>query len=220
MKPYGVWNASGWSHAKARGGATQSGGSALEDSSFVPKLVLDKEEFMRHAEALSERKLGDMATTARDVANEFIRLAEADGKLLTPLQLIKLVYIAHGWMLGLYQRPLIVDRIEAWKYGPVIPDLYRAMRDYGGNYVTAPLGAAHRITFSSPAIRPAPLDDQERDLIRQVYERYGTKNGVQLSQLTHRSGTPWHTAWEEDSMGRTISNDLIAEHYRQLANGE
>ena len=60
-----------------------------------------------------------MATSARAVANEFIRLAKADCKSFTPSQLMKLAYIAHGWMLALYQRPLITDRIEAWKYGPV-----------------------------------------------------------------------------------------------------
>jgi uncharacterized phage-associated protein len=151
-----------------------------------------------------------MATNARAVANEFIRLAEAEGKPLTPLQLIKLTYIAHGWMLALYQRPLIFDRIEAWKYGPVIPDLYRALRDYGSGNVTAPLREAMRST---------PLDAEERDLVRQVYERYGKKNGILLSRLTHQPGTPWHTTWEEGSIGRGISNDLIAEHYRQLANG-
>ena len=69
-----------------------------------------------------------MPVRARAVANEFIHLAKADGRSLTPLQLIKLTYIAHGWMLTLYGRPLIVDEVEAWKYGPVIPDLYQATR--------------------------------------------------------------------------------------------
>ena len=148
-----------------------------------------------------------MATNARAVANEFIRLAEAEGKSLTPLQLIKLVYVAHGWMLALYQRPLITDRIEAWKYGPVIPDLYQSLKSYGAGNVTE--------TIREP-LRSAALDDQERDLIRQVYQRYGKKTGVQLSELTHRPGTPWHRTWEPDSMGLGISNDLIAEHYRRL----
>lgn len=149
--------------------------------------------------------------SARAVANEFVRLAQAEDKAFTPLQLIKLAYIAHGWMLGLYQRPLITDRIEAWKYGPVIPDLYRALKDYGSGFVT---------TEIPERVRSAPLDARERDLIEQVYKRYGNKNGVQLSQLTHQPGTPWHATWEPESFGRGISNDLIAEHYRQLANAK
>jgi uncharacterized phage-associated protein len=152
-----------------------------------------------------------MATSARAVANEFLRLAEEDGRALTPLQIIKLVYIAHGWMLALYQRPLIIDRIEAWKYGPVIPELYHDMKGYGASSVAGWLPE----TFP----QPKPLDHQETDLIRQVYKIYGRKNGVQLSELTHRPGTPWHITWYPGATGVLISNDLIAEHYRRLADG-
>jgi uncharacterized phage-associated protein len=120
-----------------------------------------------------------MATSARAVANEFLRLAEEDGRALTPLQIIKLVYIAHGWMLALYQRPLIIDRIEAWKYGPVIPKLYHDMKAYGAGSVPGQLPD----TFP----HSKPLDAQERDLISQVYNIYGRKNGVQLSALTDQS---------------------------------
>ncbi len=151
-----------------------------------------------------------MATSARAVANEFIRLSGEDGRTFTPLQIIKLVYIAHGWMLALYQRPLIVDRIEAWKYGPVIPHLYHDLKKFGAGSVSEKLGSNF-----PPA---APLDPKETDLVRQVYERYGKMNGIQLSRLTHQPGTPWEATWHPDSNGLAISNDLIAEHYRRLAN--
>jgi uncharacterized phage-associated protein len=151
-----------------------------------------------------------MGTSALAVANEFIRLAAEDGRTLTPLQLIKLVYIAHGWMLGLYHRPLINDRIEAWKYGPVIPRLYRELKKYGAGSVPGKISEGR---FSSTS----PLDEHERDLIRQVYNIYGKRTGVQLSQITHERGTPWDTTWEPDLMGVPISNDLIEEHYRRLA---
>jgi uncharacterized phage-associated protein len=151
-----------------------------------------------------------MATSARAVANEFIRLAKEDGRALTPLQLIKLVYIAHGWMLGLYQRPLIRNRIEAWQYGPVIPDLYHDLKKYGSDYVEEPLPILSYRT-------PQQLDEEEADIIAQVYKIYGKKTGIQLSALTHQPGTPWDDTWTPDSRGASISNDLIAEHYRRLA---
>ena len=61
--------------------------------------------------------------SSRTVAHEFLRLAREDGKSLWPMQVLKLAYIAHGWMLALYHRPLIGDGIEAWTYGPIIPVL-------------------------------------------------------------------------------------------------
>jgi uncharacterized phage-associated protein len=151
-------------------------------------------------------------TSARAVANEFIRLAREDGRALTPLQIIKLVYIAHGWMLALHQRPLITDRIEAWKYGPVIPSLYHDLKHYGGGSVREPLS-------SFLHIRSLPdLNEDDRDVICQVYNAYGKQTGIQLSALTHRRGTPWADTWSPDSIGLAISNDLIADHHRQLAN--
>ena len=38
------------------------------------------------------------------------------------MQVLKLVYYCHAWMLGLYGRPLIRQPIEAWRYGPVVPE--------------------------------------------------------------------------------------------------
>ena len=35
---------------------------------------------------------------------------------------IKLVYLCHGWMLGIYGRSLIGEPVEAWRYGPVVPE--------------------------------------------------------------------------------------------------
>lgn len=148
-----------------------------------------------------------MPVRSHTVTNEFIRLAKADERSLTPLQLIKLTYIAHGWMLALYQRPLIIDRVEAWKYGPIIPDLYQLMKRYGADFVTDNLPGGNEV-----------LSDEERDIIQQVYRVYGHLNGIQLSQLTHQPGTPWHQTWNVGDQNDVISNDLIAEHYRQMAN--
>jgi uncharacterized phage-associated protein len=145
-----------------------------------------------------------MPVMAPTVANEFIRLARAEGRALTPLQVIKLVYIAHGWMLALYQRPLITDAIEAWKYGPMIPNLYHALKRYGAGSIIEPISR-----------RTEQLDDDERDVIEQVYAQYGHLTGIQLSRMTHQAGTPWHETWS-DEPNEPISNDLIADHYRQL----
>ena len=48
-----------------------------------------------------------MKHDARAVANSLIEKSQEEGNLLTPLQIIKLVYFCHGWMLALYKRPLI-----------------------------------------------------------------------------------------------------------------
>ncbi len=101
--------------------------------------------------------------------------------------------------------------MRAWKYGPVIPTLYRSMKAYGSDPVTQllpELGEGERDQIS----------DQEVDLIGQVFRIYGRMTGIQLSALTHQNGTPWAMCWNPDIWNNPISNDLIAEHYRRLAN--
>lgn len=65
------------------------------------------------------------------VANYFIQKSFDTGIGLTPMKLLKLVYIAHGWHRGYFSENLINDAVQAWRYGPVIPDLYRKVKGYG-----------------------------------------------------------------------------------------
>lgn len=141
------------------------------------------------------------------VANRFLELANAKGDALTPMQLLKLVYIAHGWMLGLYGRPLIGDDVEAWQYGPVIPRLYASIRHYRSNPVTNLIRGRHSDN----------LDDMETDIVDQVYNLYGAKSGPALSRLTHQPGSPWHSVYRHGYNGIVIPMDLIEDHYAELA---
>ncbi len=54
--------------------------------------------------------------SAKLVANYFLKKAAAEGVTLDPMKLQKLVYIAHGWHLGLLGAPLLRSPIEAWTY--------------------------------------------------------------------------------------------------------
>lgn len=144
---------------------------------------------------------------SRKVANEFLKLAQERGDSLTPMQLLKLVYIAHGWYLGLYGRPLIKDEVQAWQYGPVIPHLYNATRKFRSQPVTGSLETRDAIA----------LGDSERDIIRQTYEIYGGMTGPALSRLTHAAGTPWQMTYRPGEFGIVIPNDIIEDHYNRLA---
>ena len=150
-------------------------------------------------------------SSARAVANEFISLASSERRTLTPMAIIKLVYIAHGWSLALYGRPLIEEDVEAWQYGPVVPDLYQAMKSYGSGPVTAPLP---RSVFWGGRDQ---IDDWAKPLIKRVFELYGGLSAVQLSALTHQPDTPWSETYDRSRRNAVISDDLITKHYKRLA---
>ena len=140
------------------------------------------------------------------VANRLLQLAWQSGRSLTPMQLLKLVFLCHGWMLGLYGRALIQEPVQAWKYGPVIPDLYRAIKRYRNGPVTAQLAG-----------QAACFDELEADLVRQVFDLYGAYDGRVLSSMTHETGSPWDQTWVRGERGLVISEDVIRDYYGELA---
>jgi uncharacterized phage-associated protein len=148
-----------------------------------------------------------MLYSAVAIANAFIEIAKAERKQLTNMQVQKLVYVAHGWCLALLKKPLIFNKVHAWAWGPVIPKLYNQLKKYGSGFVT------ETIPTSDASVDPGTED---MTLIQDVWNAYKQYNGPQLSSMTHAEGTPWYETWKSVRFGE-ISNEKIAEHYRQLA---
>lgn len=142
--------------------------------------------------------------TAQTVADDVLKLAKRRGKTLTPMQLMKLVYIAYGWFLAMRGEKLFSDRIEAWKYGPVIPNLYRATKHFGGNQIP------HEM------VSDAPVSDAETEaFLDSLVQNYGDYSGIALSNLTHQNGTPWQQVFKPNVLNTEIPDSLIREHYQR-----
>jgi len=162
-----------------------------------------------------------MAHDPKAVANFFLDCAKEDGETLTPMKLVKMVYLAHGWTLGLTSEPLIKENAEAWKYGPVIPSLYHDFKEFGNHsidrYARWPEWQGDEVVLQSPKLQhdSAPISILKK--VWNVYKRYTAR---QLSDMTHREGTPWHKTWYQlggnERLGTDIPDDLIKKHYAKL----
>lgn len=126
------------------------------------------------------------------------------GDSITPMQLIKLVYIAQGYMLGQHGKPLLDEDVEAWQYGPVVPSVYQAVKQFRSQPV-----ADVRADLSV-------LSAEERALLQSVAEHYAKFDGITLSSATHKPGTPWYETWNAKGKSSPISNDLIENFYSNL----
>ena len=124
----------------------------------------------------------------------------------TPMHVLKLVYISHGWTLGLYGRSLVNEPAEAWLYGPVVPSVYHRYKSFRGDPIT-----------TDPVDRSDAFDEEQLDVIEQVHEVYGDFTALQLSALTHKPGTPWDITYREYGVGVIIRNELIRDYYKRLA---
>src|SRR5947209_5672014 len=119
-----------------------------------------------------------MPFPAKAVANEFLSVAQQEGRGISPLKLQKLIYFANGWHLALRNDPLVNERFEAWQYGPVLRDLYLEFKLYGSKPIQKPAIEANledrSIVITTPRLEDHANADPTKvqfakDLIRKVW---------------------------------------------------
>lgn len=152
-----------------------------------------------------------MTYDSRAVANKVLDIAAGQGNSLTMMQVIKLVYIAHGWWLSFSGgQPLTSDTPQAWQYGPVYPNLYQAFRSNGSRPVRKKaLDPITGLEFQGD------FSNEVGSMLEQVVGSYGDMHAFQLSDMTHQPGTPWEQA-SRDGYYAPISNYVIKEHFDDL----
>lgn len=139
--------------------------------------------------------------SAIDVAFSLLKHATEQGKSFTNLQLQKLTYVCHGLSLAHFKRPLIIEDVYAWQYGPVIPSVYFKFKGHGSSVITES--------------REAFLDKESESIIKDVVQKLGYLTGPNLVELTHREGSPWHKVWD-GTQNKVIPDSLIEAHYNHI----
>lgn len=127
---------------------------------------------------------------------------EESGWDLTNLRIQKLLYFAQKAFLGRNRGQTLIDTcFEAWDLGPVVPDLYFNLRQFGNNFVTdIPVGRRN------PSL-------QEHEVIREIVRHFNGVSSGKLVELTHRDGGAWAINYRPGVRGLTIPNvDILAEY--------
>ena len=147
--------------------------------------------------------------TAENVAKYLIYLAsqafvgdnkEREG--ITNLKLQKVLYFAQAYYLSKIGKPLFSDNIEAWEYGPVIPDVYHKFKSKGSNPIICEEDKSS-------------LTDEDKETLKKVWGTFGGYSASKLVDITHA-----HTPWKEanQSASKIISHKAIKEYYAPLLN--
>jgi len=68
-----------------------------------------------------------MPYQTKALANAVLNKALENGEKLRPLKLQKLMYFVCGYYQARMGEPLIDSTIEAWDYGPVIPEIIKSL---------------------------------------------------------------------------------------------
>jgi uncharacterized phage-associated protein len=118
---------------------------------------------------------------ARDIAKYILATMPLDH-----LKLQKILFYCQAVHLVLNNgQELFNDKIEAWAYGPVIPEIYHQYKIYGFD------------TLDPVELDEIPtLTNEQRRAIDLTLEYYGAMTGIQLMAHTHDE-SPWKDAYNE-----------------------
>ena len=149
------------------------------------------------------------------IANEFILRSAPHGAEHMKLQ--KLVYYAYGWWLASHSDRLTTEPPQVWKHGPVFETLYHSLSNFKDNPV-------HNVQKDHP-FKIAPRVDEEDaevcELVEFIWEKYGGFDSYQLSDRSHKVGSPWRQVAESLSFRvpfRTeIPDNIIKAYFQDLA---
>lgn len=130
-----------------------------------------------------------MAAVER-AAKFFVMLANRqDDDFITNLKLNKLLYYAQGAFLARTGKPLFDEKIEAWKYGPVVPSVYERYKVCG--HAPIQLGEGEEVEASDFTV-------EELDALLDTAREFGKYTGSTLVDMTHAPDSPWSKAYTGD----------------------
>ena len=126
-------------------------------------------------------------------------------------KLQKLCYYSQAWAVTWTEQPLFSNRIEAWRNGPVCPDLFHV---HQGKYYVDISDIPENLED-----KQKPLTDDEADTIDHVLAHYQSMEPFELREMTH-SESPWKDARKglpEDSPSHNeITVESMGNYYGSL----
>ena len=156
-----------------------------------------------------------MSFAIKHVTNCFLERDFEDGcATITPMKMQKLVYCLHGWHLAITGRAAINGKFEAWPYGPVQEHIYHLFKHYRNKPINKYAHSWNGDEQESYVVADSGNKEFYK-ILDFVFSRYMPFSALQLSTMTHASGTPWSIT--RDNGESIISDSLIKEHFISLA---
>ncbi|EFC31810.1 hypothetical protein C414_000470009 [Campylobacter jejuni subsp. jejuni 414] len=133
--------------------------------------------------------------SALDLAKYILKKSN---KELSNLELQKTLYFTELDYIKKFNKHLIKDEFEAWKYGPVSREVYCEYRNYGANSIDKP----EQENLSGI------LDKDELDVIDTAINNCNQETYWDLVERSHKKGGAWEKSFKEDSK-EIIKKELI-----------
>ncbi|MBD5113122.1 MAG: DUF4065 domain-containing protein [Ruminococcaceae bacterium] len=137
-------------------------------------------------------------TTAIELARYIVNKCVEDNHPITNLQLQKILYYIQRDYLKKHNTRAFMDHVEAWQFGPVVPDVYYAFCYYGA----MPIENCYDNTTD--------MDIDDLDMVDRIVEEKRDLEPWDMVNDTHKRGGAWDKTYKDGAGNRsTINIDLI-----------
>jgi uncharacterized phage-associated protein len=155
-----------------------------------------------------------MIYNASLIALKFVMLGIESENPITQMKLQKMLFIAQGIHLVLNDRkPLFEEPIQAWKYGPVVPQIYKQYKFYGSQPI---LDTELLTMFNGELPKIDDINPAATKAIDLTWKLTKDISASKLSSWTHNPNSPWSKIFEQSTNDLVIPNELIASYFDQF----
>ena len=141
---------------------------------------------------------------ALSVARYIIERCHLQNRTISNLKLQKILYFVQAEFLVSTDQPCFAEEIEAWDFGPVVPEVYQEYKIFGSANIPVFRRGVRTITISR--------DDQE--LINGIVDECAQYSASALVDITHRQ-TPWIEAYNRPGYNNVISKESIRKYFAE-----
>ena len=140
---------------------------------------------------------------ALDIVYFLIELSQERG--ITNLKLQKMLYCIQREAIRKLNRKAFKDRIEAWQYGPIIPNIYYEFANYGSSPIM------------NLDINRNKIEDFEiRNIIQEVFNQNIDRSVWDMVDETHIPGNAWERVFNRGYREVITINDIRNEIGRSV----
>lgn len=126
-----------------------------------------------------------------DLAHIITHYVNQKGDTVSHKKLQKLLYYVEAWHLVNFQKNILEENFEAWVHGPVVPELYHKLKEFGFNNLHVVNDEQDTVDKEIEVIiERNKISLEQIDLIESVLNRYGSLTSFELELLSH-SEAPW-----------------------------
>lgn len=136
-----------------------------------------------------------------DVAKYIILFCKENGYSISNLKLQKLLYFVQAQFLVIKGEPAFLEEIEAWDFGPVVPEVYQYFKIWGSSELPALLAKGAR----------SKIYTSDQKIIDEILKECAPYSASFLVDITHNQD-PWQDAYER-YYNNVITRESIKEYF-------